>query len=401
MARLPVYTDDDYTQAFLNLLPDGRIWDKDPGSPMAQVVAALVPPFTVLSNRASNLIDDAFIGSTTELLPEWEASLGLPDPCLGTVPTVPERRAEAVARFVGLGGQSIPFYVAYAAALGYTITITEFAPFRVDYSKTDTPLFDGSVAYTWQVIVSGANSWTFKVDLNTADERLGDFGNGVLVCELTRLAPAYTQLLFGTAPVLVGGGTLCFDPGTIGINALLSSDLLTIASIADVQDGAFGFYTTPMTTGNLYYWEMTINAATNYQTGVGFGVQDFVFTDLLSANPTDSFGIYQDGGGNLWVSNTVLAFGIGALLPGTIVSFAVDLVNNLAYVRVGTGDWNNDSSDPADPTVPIGGFDISALAAIDALYPYATVSAFNDSITCNFTADTVYPPPTNFSTFGS
>jgi uncharacterized protein YmfQ (DUF2313 family) len=51
------------------------------------VLSGFTPAFERLTARANNLLIDAFPGSTYELLPEWEATLGLPDPCAGEAPT--------------------------------------------------------------------------------------------------------------------------------------------------------------------------------------------------------------------------------------------------------------------------------------------------------------------------
>lgn len=158
-----------------------------------------MPTIARLSDRSVNLLVDSFIGTTNELLPEWEQTLGLPDPCLGITPSISERRNEAVARFIGLGGQSIPFFISYAANLGFTITITEFAPFRTDFSGADTALADEGAAYLWLITSPDDGSWLFKTDIDTTDEALGGFGNTVLECELTRLQPAHTTLYFAVA----------------------------------------------------------------------------------------------------------------------------------------------------------------------------------------------------------
>src|SRR5260363_17238 len=79
--------------------------------------------------RANRLLRDICISSTVELLPEWEATLGLPDPCTGPLSTVQARRAQAVARFANTGGQSAAHFIRMAAQLGYAISITCYAPF--------------------------------------------------------------------------------------------------------------------------------------------------------------------------------------------------------------------------------------------------------------------------------
>jgi uncharacterized protein YmfQ (DUF2313 family) len=61
-----------------------------------------------LDARAGQLIPDAFPCSTVELLPEWEATLGLPDPCVQPpLTTLQQRQAAVCAKLVARG---VPFF---------------------------------------------------------------------------------------------------------------------------------------------------------------------------------------------------------------------------------------------------------------------------------------------------
>ncbi|WP_197520275.1 putative phage tail protein, partial [Paraburkholderia tropica] len=51
------------------------------------------------TSRANYLLIDSFPPTAYELLPEWESTLGLPDPCAGEAPTIPQRQAQVLARF--------------------------------------------------------------------------------------------------------------------------------------------------------------------------------------------------------------------------------------------------------------------------------------------------------------
>ena len=177
------------------LLPRGRVWPRDAGAVQTQALATLTPAYARLLARDNTLVRDAFPATTVELLPEWEATLGLPDPCAGEDPTVEIRQAHVKARFVYSGGQSVPYFVGYAAALGYPITVTEFAPMRFG-QPFGQPMYGVAWAYAWQV-----NAPTFVVrDFTFGQGSFGDpfatWGNTVLQCELNRLKPAHTVLLY-------------------------------------------------------------------------------------------------------------------------------------------------------------------------------------------------------------
>lgn len=193
---LPVFTAADYLASFLAMLPRGRAWPRDADTIMVQQLAKLTPTWARLDARAQNLIVDGFPSTTVEMLPEWEASLGLPDPCAGESPTLQARRAQVVARFIGQGGQSIPYFIAFAAALGYSITTTEYAPFRAGYSRAGDPVNGQDWAFALAFNAPLNTITWFSAGLSAAGEPLAAWGNAVLECELRRIAPAHTVPLF-------------------------------------------------------------------------------------------------------------------------------------------------------------------------------------------------------------
>lgn len=196
---VPLYSDADYLAALQALMPRGRAWPRDPDALQTALLASLTPTYTRNGARAAALLVDAFPVAPVELLPEWEASLGLPDPCLGVpVPPlgVPARQAQVAARFIAGGGQSIAFFETYALTLGYAITITEFAPFRVGRSRVGTPLYGTDWWFTWQVNAPTFTIRSFRVNHDTVGTALRSWDSTALQCELQRLAPAQTTLIF-------------------------------------------------------------------------------------------------------------------------------------------------------------------------------------------------------------
>ena len=130
-----------------------------------------------------------------ELLPEWEESLGLPDPCAGESPTIQARQQQVVARFTAGGGQSKGFFINYAATLGYDITITESSPFV--FGDTFGSALNGpDWAHTWQVNAPSFSIERFTFGRDAFGEPFAEWDNNVLQCEFNRLKPAHTILLF-------------------------------------------------------------------------------------------------------------------------------------------------------------------------------------------------------------
>lgn len=111
-------------------------------------------------------------------LPEWEATLGLPDPCLGSSPTFAQRFAQVGARFIAIGGSSRADFISFAAALGFTITITT-------YSATHPgPTGHGFSGTQWNFVIG------VTVTANTSG-----LSSSVLLCELNAIKPAETTII--------------------------------------------------------------------------------------------------------------------------------------------------------------------------------------------------------------
>lgn len=195
-----LYTLADYEAALQALLPVGRAWSRDPTSVQNLVLAGLAPGFVRLDARAQTLLVDAFPATTLELLPEWEESTGLPDPCEGGVQVVQQRRQQVINRLVNTGGQSRVYFLNVLSRLGFTgVTITEFAPFRTDASAADWPLYDDTWAFAWQINVPGLRVFEFSADISAADEPLLVIADDVIVCTIEALKPAHTIPIYTTS----------------------------------------------------------------------------------------------------------------------------------------------------------------------------------------------------------
>lgn len=192
----PSFTSADFTSALLRLLPRGRVWPKELSSVHAQAVSCFAPTFQRLSDSALGLLVDAFPSTAVNLLDAWELTLGLPDPCAGVSPTFQGRRNQVVARFTNTGGQSIQFFKAFALGLGYTVTVTQYAPFRCGQSSCGEQLGAVEWFFTW-AINSPLNTISyFRTGQSAVGEPLSSWGNSVLECELSEAKPAHTILQF-------------------------------------------------------------------------------------------------------------------------------------------------------------------------------------------------------------
>lgn len=185
----PSFSAIDYLWQFQRLLPRGRVWHRGWGTIQAEHLLTLMPTWSRLGARANDLLADAFPCTTNDLLPEWEATLGLPDPCTGPLDTIQERVAAVCTKFSARGGQSVAYFIAIAESLGYeNVTIDEF--------PATSPTVDGPV-HEWRVnIYTNTTTIWFRAGVSVAGDPLARWGSNILECTLEMLKPAHTTILF-------------------------------------------------------------------------------------------------------------------------------------------------------------------------------------------------------------
>jgi uncharacterized protein YmfQ (DUF2313 family) len=206
MPQLPVYSSTDFLWQFQRLLPRGRVWHRGWGTLQAQALLTLMPTWARLHLRLNDLISQIFPCSTTELLTEWEQTLGLPDPCTGPLDTIQQRQGAVCSKFCSRGGQSKQYFIDLAAAAGFAISIKEFAPFRASINRAGDPVRGQDWAFAWEITTQATTIVYFRASLSTAGEPLATWGNKTLECLIERYAPAHTVIIWRY--VQEGGGSV-------------------------------------------------------------------------------------------------------------------------------------------------------------------------------------------------
>ena len=189
----------DYREQLLALLPPGAAWARDPESTLARLLEALGAELARVDARGDDLLAESDPRTTWELLPDWERVADLPSPCMaGQSQTTAERRSALVGRLAERGGQSIAYFVALAASLGYAVTVDEFRPFDVTMDVT-AQVADESWVHVWRVNAP-ANGGVRVADVTMgADDALASWGSALLECAIREDAPAQTTVLFAYA----------------------------------------------------------------------------------------------------------------------------------------------------------------------------------------------------------
>jgi uncharacterized protein YmfQ (DUF2313 family) len=149
----------------------------------ADLLAGCAAAFADLHAQAAVLSEVETVPSTTDiLLPNWEMDYGLPDCCTPLGASIQERRNALLAKIAQVGGQSEAYFIAVAAALGWTITITRGAigswEWTINVAETITPIY-------------------FRAGVSAAGDRLVDWAdNTQLECVMNQIAPPHTTLNF-------------------------------------------------------------------------------------------------------------------------------------------------------------------------------------------------------------
>ncbi|QWA09784.1 YmfQ family protein [Sodalis ligni] len=194
------FTVDDYASALQALMPVGAVWPKDPEATQTAVLGALANSYQRSDDAAQALLVGAFPRTATILLQEWENTLGLPDDCaIGETDSMALRQAAVVTKLFSTGGQSNAYFIGVAAALGYTITITQYRQARAGLSVCGDALNGDDWPFVWLVTAPETTIIYAQAGLSYCGDPLRSWGNKRLECRLSALAPSHTIVKFGYA----------------------------------------------------------------------------------------------------------------------------------------------------------------------------------------------------------
>ena len=186
----------DYKQMFQKLLPQGEAWNREEGSVLSKLLETFAEEFARIHQRGLDLIEESDPRTTTELIDEWEHSLGLPDPCIGSVSTLKERREQVRAKLVTMRGQGRVDYFDLADSLGFDVGISEPSPFRSGQSSSGEPIYNQNWRHWWVVDTPYTIGQFFESGKSKSGDSLSFFDNRVITCAFNKRKQAQTKILF-------------------------------------------------------------------------------------------------------------------------------------------------------------------------------------------------------------
>jgi len=194
-ASIPYASQADFLAAAQALLPPGDAWALEEDALLTALLNARAASAARVHERVADLTEaEQFPWMAVDLLPDWEAAYGLPDPCTPLNATIAQRQAAVAAKVASTGGQSPAYFEQVAAALGWTVTVTEFTPTRFG-ALFGTPFRGQQWQWTWQVNAP----MIVAIPARFGEAYFGQLfvaeSSSQLECVLNRLKPSHTVLL--------------------------------------------------------------------------------------------------------------------------------------------------------------------------------------------------------------
>ena len=189
-----IRTAEHYAGQLQALLPTGPAWDPERVPELQQVITGLSREFARIDGRAFDLLNEMDPATVSELVPDWERVMDLPDPCLGLKPLFADRRLSVRQRLVATGGQNAAFYIDIAISQGYPdATVTEHRAPRMGRSRFGRAHFGTwSAQFMWTLNTGGRQRLGRRFGASYWGERFGVNPGLAIECLIRRAAPAHS-----------------------------------------------------------------------------------------------------------------------------------------------------------------------------------------------------------------
>lgn len=179
-------------------LPSGTAWPSAPGSMLSSLLASFATGVARMDLRLNDLVAELNPSTSTSLLAEWEEFVSSLDECCSlTAAPLDERQRRVIEKLTGIGSLSRAYLLQMAVTFGYRdITITEFRPTHCEMT-CEVAVMSEPFRFLWKVNIphQGDNHTVFRTG-SRCNARIDSYAFGALECQLMRLKPAHTQVVF-------------------------------------------------------------------------------------------------------------------------------------------------------------------------------------------------------------
>lgn len=183
-----------YAAQLRALLPPGPAWDAELAPEIAAILGGVSQELARLDARAGQIQDEMNAGTVSELVPDWERVMGLPDPCLGPGVVFSDRRLSVRRRLLAVGEQTPAYFVELAATQGYKAAqVSERRAPRFGRSRFGRGRFGTWAAqFMWALDTGPRQAFGRRFGVSYWGERFGANPGAALNCLIERHAPAHT-----------------------------------------------------------------------------------------------------------------------------------------------------------------------------------------------------------------
>jgi uncharacterized protein YmfQ (DUF2313 family) len=181
--------------------PGGWALPRDPGSWWGMMISPMAAIWDAEQANMESLGAQVDPRKAVELLPAWQQMLG-PDPCGRdlTATTLLQLQQLTYQRYTSRGGQSIPYFVGLAAAVGEAISIREGTWFRFGQKRFGVGCFSAAGnQFNWRVTLPQTLLIPRRFGARRFPDPFGSAQPSLSQCPITHACPAHTTVSFGHA----------------------------------------------------------------------------------------------------------------------------------------------------------------------------------------------------------
>lgn len=186
-----------YKNLYLELLPKGPAWSRDPKSTMSELSEGIAAFFYHLHQRVEKAGREIFPLSCDETLPDWEKTYELPEPCKhgnhADGLTFQERKNALAVKINRRFSPTLENFAKIARALGYKVSTVTYPPAVCGLARCGDKLGGNkSASYYVLTIVDGARLTYARCGVSRCGEPLCRIAYATdLECLLERIKPAH------------------------------------------------------------------------------------------------------------------------------------------------------------------------------------------------------------------
>ncbi|MEM7523612.1 MAG: putative phage tail protein [Pseudomonadota bacterium] len=186
---------DETARQLADHLPTGRLWARKhrEGSKINGLIRGCATAFNRVQQQIETLANEFHVPLSVDLLPEWEASVGLPDECLRDLETLAERREAVIQRL-----RKVPI-----------VTREEYRTLLEELTGLEIRVIPGAQIEVFPLefpITFSGTSARFKLYIEFPEKRtgfrydfpvpFGGFRSDIAECVLKRISPSNVFIYF-------------------------------------------------------------------------------------------------------------------------------------------------------------------------------------------------------------